>query len=244
MDMRMNAVPKRLFLIFLIGLSLLRIVEAQPKTYTTVFSATENPISENGNWVNGHTLGVDWKDVRTMPGLAMGTQSGAVGYDDSTALLTGTWGANQMVQATVHTVNQQSGSVYEEVEIRLRSAISPNRITGYEINFRCSHNGQYYTVVRWNGPINDFTTLMSGGGPGLSDGDVVKATVVGSGISVYINGVLLSTVSDGTYTTGNPGMGFFMQGGSSNLDGDFGFTSFMASEIETPPAAPTNLRVL
>jgi hypothetical protein len=76
------------------------------RTYTTKFSLTENPISESGNWINGKGVGLDWSDIATTPGLAYGTESGITGYDDSTALLTGTWGPDQTAQATVHTVNQ------------------------------------------------------------------------------------------------------------------------------------------
>src|SRR4030095_11258728 len=103
---------------------------ATGRTYTTNFPATENPISEGGNWLNGQRDGLDWKDMRTTPGFAFGTQDGSGGppYNDSTAIVTGTWGPDQTVQATVRTVNQQSGNIYEEIEIRLRLSITPHRI--------------------------------------------------------------------------------------------------------------------
>src|ERR1700684_3476999 len=44
--------------------------------YTTNFSRAENPISERGKWLNGHTDGLDWTDVRTTPGFAFGTEIG------------------------------------------------------------------------------------------------------------------------------------------------------------------------
>src|SRR5436309_4657318 len=64
--------------------------------YTTNFSRAENPISEGGRWLNGQTDGLDWTDVRTTPGFAFGTEIGGnrpapQRYDDSTALLKGTW---------------------------------------------------------------------------------------------------------------------------------------------------------
>jgi hypothetical protein len=89
-------------------------------TYTTNFSLTENPISENGKWIDGKAVGLDWANVRTSPGLAYGTPTDTIQYDDSTAVLTGTWGQDQSAWATVHTVNQTSALV-EEVEIRLRT---------------------------------------------------------------------------------------------------------------------------
>lgn len=202
------------------------------RTYTTKFTATENPISEGGNWTNGKLTGLDWSDVGTTPGFAYGDESGNSGFDDSTALVTGAWAANQMAQATVHTVNQ-SDSFFEEVELRLRSSLAAHRATGYEINFRCSKTGDAYTqIVRWNGPLGDFTYLNTAGGAkfGVADGDVVKATMVGNVITVYINGTQVLQATDNTYTSGNPGMGFYLQG-TTGTNKDYGFTSFTASEL-------------
>ena len=102
---------------------LLTVSEANAGTYTTNFPLTENPISEGGKWINGKTVGIDWANVSTTPGLAIGRQSSSIKYDDATALLTGTWGPDQSVTATVHTVNQNS-NIFEEVELRLRSSLS------------------------------------------------------------------------------------------------------------------------
>src|SRR5215469_9106175 len=44
--------------------------------YTTDFSISEDPISEGGKWINGKTIGLDWSDIATIPGLAYGTESG------------------------------------------------------------------------------------------------------------------------------------------------------------------------
>ncbi len=69
-------------------------------------------------------------------GRAFGTEINEAGpgplkYDDSAAVLKGIWGPNQTVQATVHSVNpNQDGKVWEEVELRLRSSISPHSCTG------------------------------------------------------------------------------------------------------------------
>ena len=203
---------------------------SSPHTYTTQFPLTENPISEGGNWVNGGAVGLNWTNVRTIGGLAIGTESGSGGYDDSTAVLAGDWNTNQTAQATVHTVNQDS-DVYEEVELRLRTTIAPHSITGYEINFRCTHDGsQYVQIVRWNGPFGSFTVVSdTSSTPGLHNGDTVKATIQGSTISVYLNGALVLEGTDSTYTTGSPGIGFFLSGGTG-VNADYGFTSFTASD--------------
>lgn len=214
-------------------------VPARPQgTYTTNFRLTENPISEGGNWVNGATTGLRWGNVRTMVGTggvhqATGTiVNSHPPYNDSTAVLAGTWGANQSIQAVVHTVHQNR-RIQEEVELRLRTAITADRITGYEFDFRVTSDGsQYLALVRWNGPINDFTylRLVSPGGPGLHDGDVIMVTAIGSVLAGYINGVRVMQVTDGTYTGGSPGIGFWNLGGTVSDFGDFGFTSITATD--------------
>src|SRR5881394_3942288 len=101
--------------------------EGAKQSYSTNFSATENPISEGGKWINGGTTGRDWGNVQSTPGLAFGTNvSSAPPYDDSTAVLAGTWGPNQMAQATVFTVSQ-TPAIGEEVELRLRTTITAHR---------------------------------------------------------------------------------------------------------------------
>jgi hypothetical protein len=204
----------------------------EARSYTTRFPATANPISENGQWISGKTVGLDWADVASIKGLAFGLESGSTGYDDSTALLTGTWEADQWATATVVSHNQIGGNIYEEVEIRLRSSLSPHRCTGYEILFRCLKGFESYAeIVRWNGPLGDFTYLDRQRGPkcGITNGDVVKATIVGNVIIAYINNLEVARAVDNTYSTGSPGMGFFLQG-ASGLNRDYGFSSFTASD--------------
>ncbi len=200
------------------------------RTYTTSFPLSEAPISENGNWICGGSVGLDWNNVMTTPGLAQGQGPSSASYSDPTALLTGTWGPNQTVQATVHSVNQTT-SYYQEVELRLRSSLSAHQSTGYEINFRCLKNSSaYMQIVRWNGPRGDFTYIRSYSGAqyGVTEGDVVKASIVGSVITVSINGVVVGSGTDSTYSSGNPGIGFDY--GCGTTYGDFGFTKVTASD--------------
>jgi hypothetical protein len=205
-------------------------------TYTTNFPLTEDPISEGGKWKSGQKDGLDWANVRTTAGFAFGTEPAArrpapQEYDDSTALLTGSWGPNQTAQATVHAANPDV-KINEEVELRLRSTLSPHRATGYEILFRAYQGADAYCeIVRWNGPLGDFTYVGRAKGPqcGVADGSVVKATAVGNVITAYINGVQVVQARDDTYTSGNPGIGFFHYG-STGANDDFGFTSFTVSD--------------
>ena len=203
------------------------------RSYSTAFPLTENPISEGGNWINGQTDGLDWHDMSTTPGLAIGHQSGS-SYTDGTALLTGTWGPNQTVEAVVHAINPKD-SCYQEVEMRLRSALTPHSCTGYEISFKATKtSGAYLIIVRWNGPVGDFTYLVntSGAQYGVTEGDVVKATIVGNVITAYLNGVEVGTATDSTYTSGSPGMGMNLETGDSSCigtNGDYGFKHFTAT---------------
>jgi hypothetical protein len=200
------------------------------RTYSTNFALVESPISEGGNWINGSTEGLDWGYVSTTPGQTH-THPGTAQYADATAILTGTWGSDQMAQATVgSTVNACiSDNCYPEVEVRLRSTLSAHVCNGYEIAFSLLPNNRAcLIIVRWNGPLADFTYLFNQTDSkyGAKTGDVIRGTVVGNVISAYKNGVLMGQVSDGTYKSGNPGMGFNEQ--SSN--GDYGYSSFTASD--------------
>lgn len=207
------------------------------RSYSTRFPLTENPISEGGKWLNGGVDGVDWTDVRTKRHMAFGTMPGDAyypyNYADSTAVLAGRWGRTQSVRATLAVPNPSNQyGVFEEVELRVRTTIVAQSITGYEINCSVNTRDPYAQVVRWNGPLASFTEL-DGAGIGCSDGDDLKATVSGRNvatITVYKNGEQILAVTDRSapFITGSPGIGFFLQG-ATGLDANYGFREFHAS---------------
>jgi hypothetical protein len=207
------------------------------RTYSTKFELSENPISENGNWINGKTTGLDWSDVSTQSGKAIGHQKGDVHYVDATALLTGKWGADQMAQATVF-VGTTYDSDYPEVELRLRSSLSAHSCSGYEIAYSVAGKlpRAYVMIVRWNGPVGDFTVLNQPYGPqyAVSNGDTIRATIACNTIIAYINDVEVARATDGTYASGSPGMGFNFDwagsAGPKGLNSSYGFTSFSATD--------------
>lgn len=206
-----------------------------PPSYTTSFFLEETPIYEDGMWANGKLTGYDWADGKTAKGLASGTDSGTAGYADSTALLTGNWGTNQAAQATVRIPEPNNNqSVYQEVELRLRSSLSAHRSTGYEINFRCiKNNDAYAEIVRWNGALGKFTYLERGEGAkyGVADGDVVRATVVGDMVTAFINGQRVLSATDTRYDAGSPGMGFYLElRKGATRGGVCGFSRFAAND--------------
>ena len=211
--------------------------------YATSFVAAEQPISEGGRWISGRSAGTDWADVRTGIGLAYGTESGRgqgdAAYDDSTALLNGTWGSDQTVEAEVRSIHPTDYD-FEEVELRLRSSLTTHNAVGYEVLFRCSKStNAYASIARWDGGLGKFTYLSQKNGPefGVADGDIVKATAVGGVITGYINGVEVIRATDNTYDHGKPGMGFWFKKSSSKkfwlsksgeVNTDCGFRRFAA----------------
>ena len=214
------------------------------RRYRTKFPHTQDPISQGGRWVNGGTVGLDWTNVRTTPGLAFGTMPGDAGYPqqyaDSTAVLEGAWGADQTVRATLRVPDPSGESgVYEEVELRVRTTILPHSITGYEINCSVNTSDPYMQVVKWNGPLANFTQL-DGRSVGCADGDVLEATVTGGSaavITVYKNGKLMFAVTDANnpFASGSVGIGFFLQG-ATGLNAGYGFSRFYG-EAEDARAA-------
>jgi hypothetical protein len=212
---------------------------AQTDPYSTSFTGTENPISEGGIWLNGATDGTDWGNVQTDGGYACGVSLPST-YGDPSAALKGAWAADQTAQAVVK-MGANPTSCCNEVELRLRTAISPHVIKGYEINFSITTN-TYVQIVRWNGPLADstnsnkgFTYLGSVNGPGLHDGDVLMATIRGNTITAYQNGTQMVQATDtgqdgvGPWSSGGaPGIGFFDS--ADNNWGSFGFASFTASD--------------
>lgn len=205
------------------------------KTYSTNFDSAENPLSEGGAWVN---VGQAWTRVVTSGGVAYGTHR-ATGYNDSYAHLTG-FGPDHSAEATI----QISGTFgpNQEVELHLRWDDSPNVARGYEILWEARNSYGY--IVRWNGPLGNYTILQRINFPKApATGDVMKADIVGTTITVYLNGAVVGSVSDSTWATGNPGIGFYSDDASGAQNSRFGFTSFTASDISARPRAPTAIDV-
>ena len=222
---------------------------APVRSYSTRFPLDEDPISEGGLWINGRKDGIDWIDIISRNGVAYGAvtrmgvaerrvEQGNLGtaapdgavhlgeYDDPTAVLAGAWGRNQFAKAKVFSRNQTE-KYFQEVEIRLRSTITPHQCNGYEVFWRCLKNEKAYAeIVRWNGKIGDFTSLRKIFGPqyGVKDGDLVEASIVGNVLTGFINGVEVISATDDVFKDGNPGIGFNFGVGNTNVD--HGFTYF------------------
>jgi len=206
------------------------------QTYTTRFEGAENPLSENGKWANH---GLDWTVITKLNGVASGTQTGTndgiYKFNDSYAHLSG-FPPDQEAWGEVH-IAKTNAPCTQEVEILLRWTSAPHRTTGYECFGRCVSNASSYVqIVRWDGPLGKFTYLADKRGVefGLKNGDILKASVVGNVITVYVNGVEKARATDDTFKAGDPGVGEFLacEGGRGvGSNADFGFSSFTARGI-------------
>lgn len=212
------------------------------RTYTTNFPLTENPISEGGAWTAGGTVGVNWGNPSTTPGKARGNENLSLAFGDSEATLQFTnWASNQRAFGTIFTNGTPTQSCGQEVEMRLRTTITPNSITGYEVSFSTAFGS--LVIVRWNGPIGNFTVLGTVSGLVAHTGDVVKGTINGNVITAYINGNQQLQVTDSTYSSGFPGIGFNYSQNSGCTVGEqanYGLSSFTAEEI-TPSGGSGSL---
>ena len=197
------------------------------RTFTTNFDLTETPISEAGAW---HRASNVWTNVSTAGGIAFGTNGANNAFDDSYALLTG-FGPNQQAQAVVfRSPSLVSNGITHEMELLLRFSDAAGSAQGYECTFNYAGGVQ---IVRWNGPLGNFTDLPTTGpgnlGRDLVSGDVIKATIVGNVISTFINGVLRAQAVDSTFATGQPGIGFFTRPAGVADNPEFGMASYSAS---------------
>lgn len=193
--------------------------------YATSFTGSEHPISEAGRWFNRSQI---WTKVRTDNRLAMGTNGSRETYDDSYAYLSG-FGPDQQAEAVVYVDRNLTGNPHE-VLLLLRCADSAQSTRCYACKF--NHWGGMQ-IMRWNGPFGDFTELHAGQlgylGRNLVEGDVVKATILGSTITTYVNGVPMLRATDSMWTDGQPGIGFFKRTYGTNWD--LAITSFTATSL-------------
>ena len=178
--------------------------------------------------MDGKTVGLDWGSVSTTPKYAVG-HAGPERYADSVALLTGEWPTNQRVEVAIE---KRAVLSWPEVSIRLRSSLSKHKCDGYEISYSLKEgDAAYLIIVRWNGPLADFTYLVNTNGRqyAVQTGDVLKAIIVGNEIKTHKNGVLMGTAKDDTYVRGNPGFGF-----NEGSNGDYGISRFSAAATDAP----------
>ncbi len=211
---------------------------------TTIFpSPSSNPIPSP--WVNNGTL---WTKCQSVAGKCYGTQDGSGAFDDSFDLLVG-FPADQSGEAIIFDdIGTASDPVdFHEIEIWLRGTTASTSATGYEctIGRRADTHATYSGVTRWNGPFGDFTPFTDFGAVpgGFANGDTLRATIVGNTITMLIKHVGettfttigtvdITSIGGTVYSTGNPGIGFFQQGGAAGIN-TLGFSRFTANNLIT-----------
>ncbi len=190
--------------------------------YVAGFAAPQNPIGADGSWVNGKAVGLDWNDVQVSDGHAHAAAFVAARrpgrYADPIAHLTTVFGPDQYAQATVfRSKGYKNPKDKHEVELLLRFRITPHQARGYEVLW--GQDGGI-CVVRWNGPVGDYTQLgnCTADAPASEavDGDTLRAEIAGNVITVLRNGqaVITAVDPDARWKDGQPGMGFWPTPGS------------------------------
>ena len=222
------------------------------RSYSTRFELDEDPLSEGGMWLNGRKDGIDWANIisRQRRGL-WGRDPHGRQRNVASSRATSKRPRNPRTSATTTTRPQCSRAngeatstpgrrvfsrdptdeYFQEVEIRLRSTMTPHLCTGYEVFFRCLKTGGRLrgdrALERRRG---DFTSLKKLFGPqyGVKDGDVIEAHRCRQRPQGFVNGVELISATDDTFDSGSPGIGFNFGVGDTNVD--HGLSSF---EVDT-----------
>lgn len=205
-----------------------------PSSFITTFSATENPISEGAIWLNGLADGLDWQNCQTTGGILAAThlQASPPPFDDCIACLKTsfrTFNANQFAQGTAFRVPGYTNQ--HEIELLLRFTISSHNAKGYEIYWTTAGLGAV-NIVRWNGALNDFTPLANVGTALAVSGDVLRAEISGTVITVKLNNSTILTFDDAAniIASGNPGVGNNPGGAPSDMT-SYGWTDFTADNL-------------
>ena len=89
--------------------------------------------------------------------MAYGTNGVTNSYDDSYAMLTGSFGADQTIEAVISRDQSLSPGPTHEVELLLHFSDDSGNARGYE----CLYNWYGGTaIVRWNGPFGDRKSVV------------------------------------------------------------------------------------
>lgn len=184
-------------------------------------------MSAGGIWNTGFTTGLDWNDCQTTGGNCIGSQDTlSPRYaDDLAQLKSSAFAASpgQWARATQFIVPGYTGnSGSHECELHLYQEITPHGARSYECTIGINAgapDGVYVFVVLWPGAAGEFTTLYDPhGGVGSYintptfpvSGDRWYAQVTTSGvITLEQNEIVIGTVTDTTWTSGQPGLGFW-----------------------------------
>lgn len=221
--------------------------------YGTTFPLTQNPITENGIWLGGATVGLDWHDMRTTGnslafGTQLGTETGSARFSDSLAIHSGIWGPNQTITFRVVNNIGAGGDWAAEVEAFLHFTLGAHSATGIEVNFACNPGrlgtgaNDYCTIVQWLGALGSFNTLQTQHPGAVHNGDIITVSYIGNVITGSVNGSQVITATDSTFPTGSVGFGHFFSNGTQTGDATkWGLGAWSATDGNNPIAAHTRV---
>lgn len=201
--------------------------------YFTGFDASENPVSEGGAWVHGAADGLDWNNLQAGSSRAYSSVITGQGghFDDAIAHLKSSliaFPADQYVEGVLY--QAASYALGHETELLLRFAIAAHSARGYEMFVNTSGG---LSIVRWNGPLDDFTVLANTA-VAMASGDLYRFEIQGYTLRLYINGALQLSVTDGDtakrWSSGQPGMGNNPWQVGTTVS-SFGWQSFKAAAL-------------
>jgi hypothetical protein len=211
-------------------------------SFSTNFAGSEDPLSESGDW--SRTDANSTKVIKSS-GVAIGTQDGLGGFNDSQATVTGfDPTARLRAEATIF----RSGSISSEnheVELTFRSVETSTTTKKYE--FLVNKNGDI-AFVKWLGghDFDQFQVISIDSGfnnmPTPEDGTILRGeceTLSAGNVELRLwrklpsdpDFVAIATALDdgsiggAAYESGAPGIGFYITSPSAN-PAHFGFTDY------------------
>jgi hypothetical protein len=211
--------------------------------FVTSFPTIEAPLSQGGIWQCGLQVGQDWTDPKVTANGCVATSAPTPNrYSDDIAFINPAarvYTRKQRALAVLYkAAAYTAGGGAHECELFLLGNISAHSVTGYECSMGIDTTGTYFFVVRWEGAAGTYTPLWDPhGGIGsylntpsaLADGDTWEAKIDNSGVILLKqNGVSIGTVTDTTYTSGQPGLGFWPVDGATPAN--MGWKSYTAGD--------------
>lgn len=211
-------------------------------TYSTTFSATENPISEGGGWSKTDN---NCTAVRTSGGIAFGTITGTGGYNDSAAYRTGL-GNNLEASCIIAVDPAINTSLNHEMELLFRNTSTSTTTQQYEVLL---NRGGGLQFMKWLGghAFDQFQDLGFTSGPGSlgrppvsGEKFIARCETIGS--SVRLTAWILqagqtvptligqTTDSSSPYLTGKCGIGFYISDAAAN-SAHFAMTSYDVTQV-------------
>lgn len=165
---------------------------------SSTFGGTESPLSEGGVW--------------TSPFGSTGQQNKFSGF------VTGS--GSSLVAARYNTTGGGGATIgddqYSEIEIETPASIYAIALARLQSGACSGYAAQNDLLVQWNLRRYDNVQADGAGQTSLADysgtpaqNDLVRVACVGSSISAYVNGSLKGSVTDSTYTSGQPGIGSY-----------------------------------